>query len=127
MSSALRLMLALLLLLCLLDAGCEGVFVGFFSYPVGRVSVSGTITVIQPGLVKDVTREQITITAVTFFNPGTAINISFCGDQSTSFLLEQFVNAEFSKGVLCAALAAAIDMLCYESKLLLKLLRVVNG
>ena len=108
MSSALRLMLALLLLLCLLAAGCERVFVGFFSYPVGRVSVSGTITVIQPGLVKDVTGEQITITAITFFNPDTAINISFCGDQNRSSLLNQFVHAEFSQGVLCAALATVV-------------------
>jgi hypothetical protein len=108
MYSALRLMLALLLLLCLLGAGCEGVFVGFVSNPVGRVSAVGTISVVLPGLLKDVTREQITITAVTFFNPGTAINISFCGDQSRSFLLDQFVNAEFSQGVLCAALAAVV-------------------
>jgi hypothetical protein len=108
MSSALRLMLALLLPLYLLAAGCEGVFVGFFSYPVGRVSVSGTISVMQPGLVKDVTGEQITITAITFFNPDTAINISFCGDQNRSFLLNQFVHAEFSQGVLCAALATVV-------------------
>jgi len=108
MSSALRLMLALLLLLCLLAAGCEGAFGGFVSNPVGRVSVSGTTSVVQPGLVKDVTREQITITAVTFFNPGTAINISFCGDQSRSVLLNQFVHAEFRQGVLCAALATVV-------------------
>ena len=108
MSSALRLMLALLLLLCLLAVGCEGVFGGFVSNPFGRVSAVGTISVVLPGLLKDVTREQITITAVTFFNPGTAINISFCGDQSRSFLLDQFVNAEFSQGVLCAALAAVV-------------------
>jgi len=81
---------------------------GFVSNPVGRVSAVGTISVVLLGLLKDVTREQITITAVTFFNPGTAINISFCGDQSRSFLLNQFVHAEVRQGVLCAALAAVV-------------------
>jgi hypothetical protein len=106
MVSVLRLMLALLLPLCLLASGCEGVFVGFVSNPVGKLSVSGTVSVVQLGLVKDVTGEQITITAVAFLNPRTAITISFCGDQSSSFLLNQFVHAEFSQSVLCAALAA---------------------
>jgi hypothetical protein len=57
MSSALRLMFMLLLPLCLVGTGCEGVFVGFVSNPIGRASVSGTVSVVQLGIVRDVTGE----------------------------------------------------------------------
>jgi len=58
MSLTLRLMFAFLLSLCLLATGREGVFVGFVSNPVGRGSVSGTVSVVQLGFVRDVTGKQ---------------------------------------------------------------------
>jgi len=108
MSLTLRLMFAFLLPLCLLATGCEGVFVGFVSNPIGRASVSGTVSVVQLGFVRDVTGKQVTVTAATFLNHGTATNISFCGDQSRSPPINQVVRAEFSQGVLCAALAVVV-------------------
>lgn len=108
MSSPLRLIVALLLTVCLQITGCEGVFVGFVSNPVGSVSVSGKVTVVQLGFVKEVTGKLVIVTTVTFLNAGTATFISFCGDQSRSFPVNQFVSAEFSQGVLCAVLSSVI-------------------
>lgn len=108
MSSPLRLTFNLLLPLCLLITGCEGVFVGFVSNPVGSVSVSGTVSVVQLGFVKDVTGKLVTVTTVTFLNPGTATSINFCGDQSRSFPVNQFVSAQFSQGVLCAVVSSIV-------------------
>ena len=108
MSSVIRLMLAPVLALYLPIAGCEAAFVGFVSNPGGRLSVSGTVSVIQIGLVRDVTGSQITVTTVTFLNPGTATSVTFCGDQSKSFPMNQFVRADFSTGVLCSALVVVV-------------------
>jgi hypothetical protein len=108
MSSVIRLMLAPVLALYLPMAGCEAAFVGFVSNPGGRLSVSGTVSIVQLGFVKDVTGSQITVTTVTFLNPGTASTITFCGDQSKSFPMNQFVRADFNTGVLCSALVVVV-------------------
>lgn len=102
----LRGMLAALLALCLLLAGCDAVFVGFVSNPGGRLSVSGTVSFVQSGFIQDVTGNRITVTAVTFLGSGTATTITFCGDRSGSFPMNQFVRADFTSGIYCATLIA---------------------
>lgn len=103
-----RFVLTQLLALSLLLSGCSGVFVGFVSNPGGTMSVSGTVSIVQLGVITDPTGATITFTAVTFVNPGTATTISFCGDQRSRFPINQFVRADFNTGVFCSALVAVV-------------------
>jgi len=108
MSSASRVVLALLLLPCALFEGCGTSFVGFVSNPGGRQTISGAVSSVQLGSVLDVTGQTIPFTAVTFLNPGTATTINFCGDQRVEFPEGRQVRADFTTGVFCSTLLAVV-------------------
>lgn len=104
--SASHLAPALLFLACTLSEGCGSYFVGFVSNPGGSQTISGTVSGVQLGSLRDVTGETIVFTAVTFLNPGTATTINFCGDQREEFPENRQVRADFTSGISCSTLLA---------------------
>jgi len=108
MSSVRHLAFSFLLLPCVLLEGCGAYFVGFVSNPGGSQTISGTVSIVEVSFVRDVTGQEITVTTVTFLNPGTAMTISFCGDQRFSFPESRDVRADFNTGVLCSTLVGVV-------------------
>lgn len=101
-----RIFLALLLVLCIVITACDAIFVGFVSNPNGTMSVVGTITIVQLGVIHDPTGFAITFTGVTFVDSGSAVTVNFCGDQRSHFPLNLVVRADFTTGVYCSTLLA---------------------
>lgn len=101
-----RFVLVPVVLLCVVLAGCDAFFVGFVSNPNGTMSVAGTITIVQLGVIHDPTGLAITFTGVTFVGSGSAATINFCGDQRSHFPLNLVVRADFTTGVYCSTLLA---------------------
>ena len=103
-----RFVLVQLLALCLLLAGCSGVFIAFVSNPGGTSSASGTVSIVQLGFIQDPTGVKKSVTAVTLVSPGTATTINFCGDQRAQFPMDHSVRADFNTGVSCSILVAVV-------------------
>lgn len=101
-----RFLLVHLAMLCIVFAGCDAFFVGFVSNPNGTMSVVGTITIVQLGVIHDPTGLAITFTGVTFVSSGSAVTINFCGDERNHFPLNLVVQADFTTGVYCSPLLA---------------------
>lgn len=102
-----RLAGSLLLAVCFVLAGCEGVmYFGFVSNPGGSQSVSGMVSAVELNFIHDGMGNTIMFTAVTFINGGTAVTVNFCGDQRSQFPLNRSVRADFKTGVFCSALVS---------------------
>ena len=93
----------LVLLLCFPLASCGSFFVGFVSNPGGATTVNGTVSVVFFGSSEDPASPTAS-TAVTFINPGSAVTISFCGDQRNLFPMNHNVRADFTSGISCSVL-----------------------
>ena len=103
-----RLLLAPLILLSFLLAGCGQVFVGFVSNPGGTMRVSGTVSKVQLGFINDGHGTLITFTAVTFINAGSATTINFCGDEQSGFPINRLAQANFTTGTFCSTLITVV-------------------
>lgn len=89
--------------------GCGAVFVGFVSNQgVAPSNVSGTVTIVQIGLVSDEQGNIANVTLVTLVDLGLAKTMTFCGDQRTFFPINQSLRAEFTKGTLCSTVVSIV-------------------
>ena len=93
------------LLLSSVSLGCGSVFVG--ANLLGS-SVSGTVSLVQVSFVAGGDGTMVSVTYVTFLQSGTSTTMTFCGDQSTQFPVNQFVRANFNPGQTCASIITVI-------------------
>ena len=103
-----RLLLAgLLLALAASLSSCGAVFVGGFFNPNNTSTITGTVNLVQLGFVTSGTN-TIQVTFVTLLVGGTSSFLSFCGDQSNQFPLNQQVTTRFSPGQPCATIITVV-------------------
>jgi hypothetical protein len=105
-SLAVKRFLLALLAVSFLALGCGHTFVGFVSNPGGLRSVSGTVTIVQLGVINDGHGNLITFTGVTLIQNNTASTVNFCGDQRRQFPIDRFVRVDFTDGIFCSTLHA---------------------
>ena len=87
---------------------CGGhIFIGFVSNPGGASSITGVVTAVSGGFIKD-NNGFTQYTSVTFLNTGTEITVNFCGDQVQLFPLDVRVRADYTAGIVCSVLIRVV-------------------
>ena len=97
-------LLVVLLVACLtsLWASCGNVFVGGGFQP-GQSSLTGAVSFVEVNtVVWD--GASIEVTLVSFLQEGFSSSLTFCGDQSGQFPIDQTVTMNFTPGQPCATL-----------------------
>ncbi len=101
-------LLAAFLALCLtgLCTSCGNVFIGGGFQPTPS-SITGTVTFVEVNNVIS-GGTSVEVTFVTFLQDGLSSSMTFCGDQSSQFPLNQAVTTNFNPGQPCATLVIVI-------------------
>jgi len=102
-----RLLCVLLALwLCALETGCGNVFIGGAIRP-GVSAINGTVSFVELNtIVSNGTTIQVTI--VSFLQNGISSNLTFCGNQTSQFPLNQTVTMNFNPGQPCNTLVVVV-------------------
>ena len=102
-----RLSPLLVLALLLLSSGCGNVFIGG-AIETGS-TIQGSVSIVQLGNALNGTQGTVQVTFVTLLlQNGTSSTISFCGDQSAIFPLDQTVRVKFNSGQPCATVIIVV-------------------
>ena len=97
---------ALVVLLLLLCAACETVFL---RGAIGTGStIQGSVSIVQLSNMLNGIGGTVQVTFVTFLQDGTSSTIGFCGDQTGTFPLGQSVRVEFNPGQPCATVIIVV-------------------
>ncbi len=101
-------LLAVLLALSvdLAGSGCGNVFVGGAIHP-GFSTINGTVSFVELNTIIS-NGVAIEVTVVGFLQNGVSSSLSFCGDQSNQFPLNQTVTTNFTPGQACATLVVVV-------------------
>lgn len=96
----------LLASLCFNAVGCGNVFVRG-AIQTGS-SITGNISIVQLSSVMNGSGSTVQVTFVTFLQEGTSSSMSFCGNQTSLFPLNQTVRAQFNPGGSCATIETVV-------------------
>ncbi len=101
------LVLALLLALCLVISGCEGVFFGFTTGVNSHLVVAtGTVSIVR----LTITDGNTTVTIVTLVDNGFGNDFTFCGDMRPQFPLGTPVKVTYAPGTPCNSNVVVVVM-----------------
>lgn len=102
-----RLLIILLLAsLCVDVMACGNVFVR--GALLTNSSISGSVSIVQLSSVIDGSGSSVQVTFVTFLQEGTSSSMTFCGNQTSLFPLNQTVRAQFNPGGSCATIVTVV-------------------
>ena len=105
-----RLLIILLLAsLCVNVTACGNVFVR--GALLTNSSISGSVSIVQLSSVIDGSGSSVQVTLVTFLQEGTSSSMTFCGNQTSLFPLNQTVRAQFNLGGSCATIVTVVIVL----------------
>jgi hypothetical protein len=104
-SSSMKRLLALLVLLSLVLAGCSGtVFVGGAINNGPIVVASGVVSIVRLTFASNGNGTSVTVTVVTLLQTSAAQTLTFCGSQVGQFPMNTFVTTQFTAGTTCSTL-----------------------
>ncbi len=92
--------------LCFNVAACGNVFVR--GALLTNSSISGSVSIVELSSVMDGSGGSVQVTFVTFLQEGTSSSMSFCGNQTSLFPLNQTVRAQFNPGGSCATIITVV-------------------
>ncbi len=88
-------------------AGCGNIFIRGAIQP-GFSSITGSVSIVQLTVVTGDNGTTVQVTFVTFVQNGMLSTISFCGDQTSQFPLQQLLRTDFNPGQLCANIIVVV-------------------
>lgn len=98
-------LLALLILLSLILAGCGGtVFLGGAINNGPIVVASGVVSIVRLTFASSGNGTSVTVTVVTLLQTSAAQTLTFCGSQVSQFPMNTFVSTQFTAGTTCSTL-----------------------
>lgn len=98
-------LLTLVSLLLGFSCACGSKF--FVRGAINTASINGTVSTVELSTVVE-NGTSVTVTVVTFLQSGTSSSMSFCGDQSALFPLNQSVTASFTTAPPCASIVQIV-------------------